>query len=380
MGNPVSYRGYTTSFEGKQLVSAVKSGKNITFAYDENGLRTQKTVNNVTTNYYYNGSVLMSMTKGDTSLLFSYDAAGNVVAVEVQSDSWLIDGQTLYYIRNGQGDIMGLIDSSGRTVIEYRYDTWGKDCSYQPEYQEYLDLQELNPFRYRGYVYDTETGWYYLQSRYYDPAICRFINADVYLSTGQGVLGHNCYAYCSDNPIIRIDISGKIDYIYKLDGTYTVEDNRNSFEKFFGIQTPDKYYIEVDGIRYLANSKETVTLYAFDNIELDFLDTKFDELISEAEEEAVTFERIMAESIGGNLDFKLQLDDSTLYYADGIVYNKNEMGNFMWSYLLKKNGYGRLISGSLAQGGSLFGKQHRFDESHDVKARKAGIAYYKKQK
>ena len=380
MGNPVSYRGYTTSFEGKQLVSAVKSGKNITFAYDENGLRTQKTVNNVTTNYYYNGSVLMSMTKGDTSLLFSYDAAGNVVAVEVQSDSWLIDGQTLYYIRNGQGDITGLINSSGRTVIEYRYDTWGKDCSYQPEYQEYLDLQELNPFRYRGYVYDTETGWYYLQSRYYDPAICRFINADVYLSTGQGVLGHNCYAYCSDNPIIRIDISGKIDYIYKLDGTYTVEDNRNSFEKFFGIQTPDKYYIEVDGIRYLANSKETVTLYAFDNIELDFLDTKFDELISEAEEEAVTFERIMAESIGGNLDFKLQLDDSTLYYADGIVYNKNEMGNFMWSYLLKKNGYGRLISGSLAQGGSLFGKQHRFDESHDVKARKAGIAYYKKQK
>ena len=128
---------------------------------------------------------------------------------------------------------------------------------------------------------------------------------------------------------------------------------------------------------------KTLTLQnfkGFDNIELDFLDTKFDELISEAEEEAVTFERIMAESIGGNLDFKLQLDDSTLYYADGIVYNKNEMGNFMWSYLLKKNGYGRLISGSLAQGGSLFGKQHRFDESHDVKARKAGIAYYKKQK
>ena len=101
MGNPVSYRGYTTSFEGKQLVSAVKTGQNITFAYDENGLRTQKTVNGTTTNYYYNGSVLMSLTQGDTSLLFSYDAAGNVVAVEVQSDSWLIDGQTLYYIRNG---------------------------------------------------------------------------------------------------------------------------------------------------------------------------------------------------------------------------------------------------------------------------------------
>ena len=208
MGNPVNYRGYATSFEGKQLVSAVKTGKNITFAYDENGLRTQKTVNGVTTNYYYNGSVLMSLTQGDTSLLFSYDAAGNVVAVEVQSDSWSIDGETLYYIRNGQGDIMGLIDSSGRTVIEYRYDTWGRDCSLLPDYQEYLDLQELNPFRYRGYVYDTETGWYYLQSRYYDPAVCRFISADVLLSTGQGVLGHNTYAYCLNNPVNRSDPSG----------------------------------------------------------------------------------------------------------------------------------------------------------------------------
>ena len=111
-------------------------------------------------------------------------------------------------IRNGQGDIMGLIDSSGRTVIEYRYDTWGKDCSYQPEYQEYLDLQELNPFRYRGYVYDTETGWYYLQSRYYDPEVGRFISADVFLSTGQGVLGYNTYAYCLNNPVNRIDGNG----------------------------------------------------------------------------------------------------------------------------------------------------------------------------
>ena len=283
------------------------------------------------------------------------------------------NGTYYYYLRDGQGSIIKLIDGNGATVVSYSYDPWGA-CTTSGTMAS--TLGSFQPFRYRGYVYDEETGLYYLQSRYYDPTTGRFISADTLLSTGQGVLGHNAYAYCSDNPIIRIDISGKIDYIFKLDGTYTVEDNRNSFEKFFGIQTPDKYYIEVDGIRYLANSKETVTLYAFDNIELDFLDTKFDELISEAEEETVTFERIMAESIGGNLDFKLQLDDPTLYYADGIVYNKNEMGNFMWSYLLKKNGYGRLISGSLAQGGSLFGKQHRFDESHDVKARKAGIAYY----
>ena len=65
------------------------------------------------------------------------------------------------------------------------------------------------PFRYRGYVYDEETGWYYLQSRYYDPTTCRFISADVLLSTGQGVLGHNSFAYCGNNPVVRIDDQGQ---------------------------------------------------------------------------------------------------------------------------------------------------------------------------
>ena len=69
------------------------------------------------------------------------------------------------------------------------------------------------PFRYRGYVYDTETGWYYLQSRYYSPETCRFISADVLLSTGQGVLGHNSFAYCGNNPITRIDSEGEFWHI-----------------------------------------------------------------------------------------------------------------------------------------------------------------------
>ena len=67
------------------------------------------------------------------------------------------------------------------------------------------------PFRYRGYVYDTETGWYSLQSRYYSPETCRFISADVLLSTGQGVIGNNSYAYCRNNPIRRVDASGLLD-------------------------------------------------------------------------------------------------------------------------------------------------------------------------
>ena len=94
-------------------------------------------------------------------------------------------------------------------MVEYTYDTWGKEVQITGSLASSLGL--IQPFRYRGYVYDEETGLYYLQSRYYDPTTGRFISADVLLSTGQGVLGHNCYAYCRDNPCSRYDISGKED-------------------------------------------------------------------------------------------------------------------------------------------------------------------------
>ena len=201
MGNPVNYRGYATSFEGKQLVSAVKTGKNITFAYDENGLRTQKTVNNVTTNYYYNGSVLISQVSGNDTLLFSYDASGNVVSVN-------FNGTDYYYVRNGQGDVVKFIDGNGTIVTEYTYDTWGKLVSCTGSLAS--TLGNLNPFRYRGYVYDAETELYYLQTRYYDAEVGKFVNADVYLSTGQGVVGNNRYVYCNNNSVNAKDPTGNL--------------------------------------------------------------------------------------------------------------------------------------------------------------------------
>lgn len=195
MGNPTSYLGQTLTWEGKQLTSAGTT----TYEYDENGLRLNKAVNNVSTNYYYNGSVLMSLVTGNDTLLFSYDASGQVAAVNH-------NGTYYYYLRNGQGDIVKLIDNSGAAVVEYTYDTWGKQLSCTGTLASTLGA--LNPFRYRGYVYDEETGFYYLQSRYYDPTTGRFISADVMLSTGQGVLGHNAYAYCGDNSISRVDYNG----------------------------------------------------------------------------------------------------------------------------------------------------------------------------
>ena len=102
--------------------------------------------------------------------------------------------------------IVKLIDKTGSTVVEYTYDTWGKPLSATGSLAETFGTEQ--PFRYRGYVYDEETGFYYLQSRYYDPEVGRFISAGVYLSTGQGVLGHNSYAYCMNSPVNMIDFSG----------------------------------------------------------------------------------------------------------------------------------------------------------------------------
>ena len=104
---------------------------------------------------------------------------------------------------NLQGDVMGMVDASGNSVASYTYDPYGKVLTATGA------LAEKNPLRYRGYYYDFESGRYYLQSRYYDPATRRFVNADSYSSTGQGFIGHNMFAYCNGNPIQNSDPNGK---------------------------------------------------------------------------------------------------------------------------------------------------------------------------
>ena len=114
-----------------------------------------------------------------------------------------------YYIYNGQNDIVGLTDKAGNTVVYYLYDAWGNILSVTGTMATTLGVD--NPFRYRGYFYDEETKFYYLQSRYYDPKICRFINADdfkmLYNAVGN-VLGGNLFAYCMNNPVMNSDKDG----------------------------------------------------------------------------------------------------------------------------------------------------------------------------
>lgn len=203
IGNPLTYRGYTLTWQGKRLQSLTGNGKTASYTYNEQGVRTSKTVNNVTTSYSYNGSLLMAQVTGSGSSqikqLYSYDANGQLVSVNY-------NGTEYYYLRNGQNDIVGIMDSSGRKVVQYAYDSWGKLISTTGTLASTLGAN--NPFRYRGYYYDAETGLYYLMTRYYDPEVCRFISADVYMSTGQGILGGNMFAYCLNNPVNRYDEHG----------------------------------------------------------------------------------------------------------------------------------------------------------------------------
>ena len=202
-GNPLTYRDDMT-FEwenGRILKNINTSDKAIQMSYDSNGMRTQKTVNGVKTNYYYDSSNnLFALTQGNDTLFFYYDNSGEVMSVSC-------NGTMYYYIKDLQGDITEIVDKDGKAVAEYAYDAWGNMLT---EYNGTLTFEKLNPFRYRGYVYDEETGLYYLQSRYYDPLTGRFLNADVYADTQSGTpLSTNMFAYCENNAINKSDDEGK---------------------------------------------------------------------------------------------------------------------------------------------------------------------------
>ena len=116
----------------------------------------------------------------------------------------LNDAEQYFYIRNAQSDIIGIINSIGKQVVTYTYDTWGKLISITGD----KALGEKNPYRYRGYRYDTETGYYYLQSRYYNPEWGRFLNADAIGGSIGELLSHNTFAYCNNNPVNAKDPNG----------------------------------------------------------------------------------------------------------------------------------------------------------------------------
>ena len=176
------------------------SGSSTTYGYNADGKRIFKTINGTTYNFSYLGDQLTEMTWGSNKLHFTYDSTGPA--------SVTYNGNRYFYLKNAQGDVTGLVNASGTQVVSYTYDPWGAPMSTDGTMAGTLGA--ANPLRYRGYVYDSETGLYYLSSRYYNPVWGRFINADGYASTGQGFTGYNMFAYCNGNPLRYRDSSGML--------------------------------------------------------------------------------------------------------------------------------------------------------------------------
>ena len=172
--------------------------------FNASGQRISKTVNGTTYNYHYLGDQLVEMAWGANRMHFTYDAVGPL--------SVNFNGTEYFYLKNAQGDVTGLVDSAGTKVVSYAYDPWGKTWGASGTLASTLGT--FNPLRYRGYVYDTETGLYYLNSRYYNPTWGRFINADTTDVLGASLdkanWDKNLFAYCDNNPIIRVDHGGQI--------------------------------------------------------------------------------------------------------------------------------------------------------------------------
>ena len=211
-GNPTLLRGVPLTWgEGRRLKKVSLSWGTVDFAYDSDGKRVKKISGNTETKYYYNGSILSGLvrtTAGSTgttktTVQFVYDAEGKPFMLR-------FNGKTDYfYLYNGLGDVVGLVDSSNQVVVRYQYNSWGKVTSTQDT--SGVSLATLNPFRYRKYVYDPETGLYCLGSRYYDPEVGRFVNADDFETLTyqmDSVQGKNLYQYCFNNPINMQDEDG----------------------------------------------------------------------------------------------------------------------------------------------------------------------------
>lgn len=195
--------------QGRRLSSVTKGSDLYSYEYDMSGVRSVKIADGLRHEYVtQNGRVVRDKVTNDSTgafqymLDFIYDESGHPFLMRRYYNEAQTSYNTYHYVLNAQGDVIKLMHGASTTVAEYSYDAWGNILDSSG------DLADVNPLRYRGYYFDTETGFYYLQSRYYDPIVKRFLNADSYASTGQGFLGYNMFAYCGNNPAIFIDKTG----------------------------------------------------------------------------------------------------------------------------------------------------------------------------
>ena len=202
-GNPLNWRNANAlTWNGRRLSGmTLTDGTELAFEYNSDGLRTGKTVGNSTVQYIWNEGNLIAEIRDGYTLKFLYNNG--------EAAGFSYNGADYYYGKDSFGVIRYLYNTSGEVVTTYTYDAWGTVLSVTGTLAETVGT--VNPVRYKSYYLDSETGWYYLQSRYYDPAVGRFLNADIVelLGASGSVISYNLFVYCYNNPIILIDSNGE---------------------------------------------------------------------------------------------------------------------------------------------------------------------------
>ena len=224
-GNPTygSFGGYTVDLEwenGRQLSSIYAYDEfELSFTYNDEGIRTSKNSDGTIHYYTLAGDMILSeeWMSGATQylLLYHYDANGHPIGMSFRRSTYAEGVYDHYlFIKNILGDITGVMDEEGNILVTYAYDAWGNHISTVYSNGGGATGARFNPFRYRGYYYDTETCLYYLNSRYYDPASGRFINPDSasYIGADGTLIGYNLFAYCGNNPVMGYDPTGHWDW------------------------------------------------------------------------------------------------------------------------------------------------------------------------
>ncbi len=273
------------------------------------------------------------------------------------------------------GSIRAVTDSAGRVVARFDYEPFG------------LLIEQSGPAsagaeRYTGKPLDAELGLYYFGARYYDPGLGRFITAD---SARDGL---NWYAYCSNDPLGRIDPSGLVDYLYNQDGTLIAAKAYSWFDTLF---LSDRFFVRhpegnlfIDGYRYFrCNSRATVEEgNGWSGVDTTFETVAFHErraaALAEWTDKSLrgTFGFIKEQSkTSGHLDQKQNLAKGTLFLFDGVLYNRNEAGNIIWGAALRDMGIPEIVALAGAHYGSYCFTSRRLDEANDQRAIKAGWRY-----
>ena len=289
IGNPTSYLGATLTWRGRELESYTKGNIQISFSYDVDGMRYQKVVktNGVETSrydyVYSEGSlILITFTADNVSdtARFIYDSYG-------EPRGFILNNTAAYlYLKNAQGDITGIVNENGEIILTCSYDAWGRvnfGSTDMAHMTLAAKLSQINPFTYRGYCYDYDIGMYYLQSRYYDPEICRFINADStdYLGATGTLLSYNLFAYCENDPVDYMDPEGTTIVLdvypsklfstlkkitkdtLQMDDNGTVTISKLYENTFFGKRQKNKWPSGTKLIRALINSKKRILIYGY---------------------------------------------------------------------------------------------------------------------